>query len=248
MSTAIDFDHFRQSQLGPLAFVIDNGRAYTFSVAGDMVDIIPGTVGAETIVVLGAADWESFVTGRFTRYGVRYNANPRFDSGDFTDLCRWEPALRALFHGRPVCTTRSVRSEIAKASRLISHARSRSTTTRPTSRTSCRPPGTCTCAVCSNPAEVHELGAEVDQLVTLARPDDPRIRAFVTASGEVALEPNLGRNEGTKIIIKHPGATEGLTTWRCTPTAAWAFIRSRARWSSSACNSNGAASVAVRCI
>jgi hypothetical protein len=39
---------------------------------------------------------------------------------------------------------------------------------------------------------------------------DPRLLALVEASGE-DVSPNYDRNEGTKIIIKHPGATEGQT-------------------------------------
>src|SRR4051794_2476288 len=118
MSTAtarptVDFDVFHQelvqatdrrrlaaphvAALGPLAFVIDDGRAYTFAAAGDTIDIRPGSAGAATIVALDEADWASFVTERFTRYGVLYNANPRFEAGEFADLCLWEPALRALF-------------------------------------------------------------------------------------------------------------------------------------------------------
>jgi len=260
MGATIDFDHFHQSlldnvegrrmaaphvgELGPLAFVIDDGRAYTFSGAGDMVDITPGTVGAETIVALGAADWESFVTERLTRYGVLYNANPRFDAGDFTDLCRWEPVLRALFHGRPVYDPK--RQFLDRHGAPLDLARSFTLDDDPADLAHfLQTTGYLHVRGVFDPAEVHELGAEVDRLVTLARPDDlrswwtktpagepvvcqlkygalgsalitelhddPRVRAFVTASGEVALEPNLDRNEGTKIIIKHPGATEGLT-------------------------------------
>ena len=110
MSTTVDFDAFHQDlvrdherrrlaaphvrELGPLAFSIEDGRAYTFAPAGDMVDIRPGTADAATIVGLSATDWAAFVTERFTRYGVLYNAAPRFDAGGFADLCRWEPALR----------------------------------------------------------------------------------------------------------------------------------------------------------
>jgi hypothetical protein len=41
--------------------------------------------------------------------------------------------------------------------------------------------------------------------------DDARVQSLLAAAGRDDLQPNLDRNEGTKIIYKHPGATEGLT-------------------------------------
>lgn len=41
--------------------------------------------------------------------------------------------------------------------------------------------------------------------------DDERVQALLADGGRDDLLPNLDRNEGTKIIYKHPGATEGMT-------------------------------------
>ncbi|MCU1373534.1 MAG: hypothetical protein JWO68_820, partial [Actinomycetia bacterium] len=41
--------------------------------------------------------------------------------------------------------------------------------------------------------------------------DDPRVQRILAAAGTPGLRPNLDRNEGTKVIYKQPGATEGLT-------------------------------------
>jgi ectoine hydroxylase-related dioxygenase (phytanoyl-CoA dioxygenase family) len=41
--------------------------------------------------------------------------------------------------------------------------------------------------------------------------DDPRVRRILAAAGEAGLAANLDRNEGTKVIYKRPGATEGMT-------------------------------------
>jgi hypothetical protein len=260
MTATLDFDEFHHAllddaegrrlaaphvrELGPLAFSIDDGRAYTFAASGDTVDIRRGTAGAATIIGLSAADWASFVTERFTRYGVLYNANPRFDAGDFTDLCRWEPALRALFHGRPVYDPRQ--TFVDRHGAPLDLARSFTLDDDPADLGHfLQTTGYLHVRGVFDAAEIRELGAEVDRLVALARPDDlrswwtkspsgepavcqlkygalgsplitelhhdARVRALIDASGEHALAPNLDRNEGTKIIIKHPGATEGLT-------------------------------------
>jgi hypothetical protein len=55
-----------------------------------------------------------------------------------------------------------------------------------------------------------KYGAERSTAITDLH-DDPRVLALLVAGGRDDLLPNLDRNEGTKIIYKHPGATEGLT-------------------------------------
>jgi hypothetical protein len=55
-----------------------------------------------------------------------------------------------------------------------------------------------------------KYGAQRSTAIT-ALHDDPRVRTLLADAGRDDLLPNLDRNEGTKIIYKHPGATEGLT-------------------------------------
>jgi hypothetical protein len=55
-----------------------------------------------------------------------------------------------------------------------------------------------------------KYGAERSSAIT-ALHDDERVRSLLAAGGRDDLLPNLDRNEGTKIIYKHPGATEGMT-------------------------------------
>ncbi|HUP76175.1 MAG TPA: phytanoyl-CoA dioxygenase family protein [Acidimicrobiales bacterium] len=55
-----------------------------------------------------------------------------------------------------------------------------------------------------------KYGAQHSSLIT-ALHDDPRVRALLADGGRDDLLPNLDRNEGTKIIFKHPGASEGMT-------------------------------------
>jgi len=55
-----------------------------------------------------------------------------------------------------------------------------------------------------------KYGAQRSVAIT-ALHDDPRVRALLAGAGRDDLLPNLDRNEGTKVIYKHPGATEGMT-------------------------------------
>ena len=230
--------------LGPIAFAVEGLGAYTFVPEADTVAIVSGSATATTIIELREPDWEAFVTERFTRYGLLYNAPLQFAMGEFADLCRWEPVLRLVFHGRPVyepaqqffdrmgapldlTTTFTLADDPRDLAHFLQTA------------------GFVHVRKVFNGHEVAALGHEVDRLIALARPDDvhswwtrtsvgepavcqlkygardsamvtdlhhdPRILALVAASGELDLTANLDRNEGTKIIIKHPGASEGLT-------------------------------------
>lgn len=256
----IDFDTFHadlatQSQrresaakhargLGPIAFVIEGLGAYTFVPEANSIAIHPGSANASTIVELSHGHWEAFVTERLTRYGLLYNTPLRFRAGEFADLCRWEPVLRLVFHGRPVYEP--AQQFFDREGAPLDLTRSFTLADDPHDLAHfLQTVGFVHVRDVFDPGEVAALGREVDRLVELARPDDvhswwtrtstgdpavcqlkygardsamvtelhddPRILALVTASGERDLAPNLDRNEGTKIIIKHPGASEGLT-------------------------------------
>jgi hypothetical protein len=88
--------------LAPIAFRVGDRGSYTYRATGDGVTAVPGEQDAITVVALSEDEWTSFVTERFTRYGLLYNGAASFPVGEFDDLSRWEPALRALWQGRPV--------------------------------------------------------------------------------------------------------------------------------------------------
>jgi hypothetical protein len=231
--------------LPPLAFQLPDGRAYTIAGTDDGVTVTAGTAHAGTVVDLSAADWHAFAVERFTRYGLLYNGRIEFSRGEFDDLCRWEPALRALFHGRPVfdpdtvvLTDRSghpldltrafgLDDDPADAAHFLQTA------------------GYLHVRGVFDAHEVAALDAEIDRLAAAARPDDvhswwtktaageptvcqlkygardsaritalhddPRVQAMLAFAERDDMAPNLDRNEGTKIIFKHAGASEGLT-------------------------------------
>jgi len=54
------------------------------------------------VVELSADAWSDYVNELRTCFGLLYANLVSFPEGGFDDLARWEPALRALFHGRPI--------------------------------------------------------------------------------------------------------------------------------------------------
>jgi hypothetical protein len=231
--------------LGPLAFALTDGRAYTFVPHDGTIAVRPGADGASTVVSLPERDWQAFATERWTRYGLLYNGDMSFAAGEFADLCRWEPALRALFHGRPVydpqqiqfVDRRGVPLDLTRSFTLDDDHADIAHFVQTTGYLHLRHVFTAD--------EVAALRTEVDTIVGRAKPDDihswwtrtpegeptvcnlkygavgsavvtdlhddPRLRTIVGFAGEADLAPLLDRNEGTKIVVKNPGATEGLT-------------------------------------
>ena len=83
-----------------IAFDVD-GHAWRFVPGGEKIGIESGD-DAPTIVALDAAGWHDFATERATGAGLVYGGRVRFERGGQAELERWEPALRAVFDGRPI--------------------------------------------------------------------------------------------------------------------------------------------------
>jgi len=117
----IDFDEFHLAELPerlatgngklaaahlarcrPIAFRLDDGRAYTYTATADGFDVAPGDAGADTVVELSAQDWSDFVWELKTCFALLYAERIKMPVGSFGQLSRWEPALRAAFDGQPV--------------------------------------------------------------------------------------------------------------------------------------------------
>jgi hypothetical protein len=85
----------------PIAFRLTDGRAYRLTPGPDAIAVEPGAE-APTVVELDARAWSDFVHELHTAAGLLYGGHARFARGEPADLERWEPALRALFCGRPI--------------------------------------------------------------------------------------------------------------------------------------------------
>jgi len=85
----------------PIAFRLPDGRAYRFSSTGEEIEIAPGD-HAPVVVDLDASAWADFVRELHTAAGLFYGGHLRRSPDVYPALERWEPALRALFCGRPI--------------------------------------------------------------------------------------------------------------------------------------------------
>jgi hypothetical protein len=117
----VDFDDFHRSELparlgagngtlagrdvagvDAIAFQLPGGPGYTYQPGDGTVTIVPGVESADTIVELNADAWSDYANELRTCFGLLYADLVRFPRGGFDGLARWEPALRACFHGRPI--------------------------------------------------------------------------------------------------------------------------------------------------
>jgi hypothetical protein len=85
----------------PIAFRLPDGGSLRFVPGPDALAVEAGD-DAPTVVELDASAWRDFVDETTTAAGLFYTGRVRFAAGGPADLERWEPALRAIFAGRPI--------------------------------------------------------------------------------------------------------------------------------------------------
>jgi ectoine hydroxylase-related dioxygenase (phytanoyl-CoA dioxygenase family) len=90
------------AKAGTLAFRTPDGAAYTYVPAPDTVEIWAGDAAADTVVEVSREAFSDFVNELRTCFGLLYAGLIDVTRGDFGWLERWEPALRALYDGRPI--------------------------------------------------------------------------------------------------------------------------------------------------
>ncbi len=88
--------------LGGLAFRLPSGAAWTYAPRPGGVDVRAGDDAAETIVEIEQEAWEGLVHDYESTAGLLYSSRVRCARGNGMQLVAWEPALRAMFVGRPV--------------------------------------------------------------------------------------------------------------------------------------------------
>ena len=89
--------------LAPLAIrVRESGEAYTYTAGAEEIRVTPGDSGAETVIEVDQAMWEGLVHDIESAPSLIYNGKARGVRGDAMQFVQWEPALRAMYAGRPV--------------------------------------------------------------------------------------------------------------------------------------------------
>jgi len=87
---------------GSLAFRLESGDAWTYRPGPGGIEIAPGDAAADTVMELRHDAWEGLVHDYESAPGLLYSGRVRTARGDAMRFVGWEPALRALYTGRPV--------------------------------------------------------------------------------------------------------------------------------------------------
>jgi hypothetical protein len=88
--------------LGGLAFRLPSGEAFTYQPRAGGVDVIAGDAGAETAIELAPELFSELAYDLESAPGLLYAGRVRCAKGDAMRFVRWEPGLRAIYHGRPI--------------------------------------------------------------------------------------------------------------------------------------------------
>jgi hypothetical protein len=88
--------------LGGLAFRMPNGEAFTYRPRAGGVDVVAGDADADTVIELAPELWSELAHDLESAPGLLYAGRVRCAKGDAMRFVRWEPGLRAMYHGRPI--------------------------------------------------------------------------------------------------------------------------------------------------
>jgi hypothetical protein len=86
----------------PLAFRLDDGRAFTYLPSGPSFAVEAGTARAHTVVDLTQDAWSSFVWELKSCFALLYAEELAVTQGSFSQLARWESPLRVAFDGQAI--------------------------------------------------------------------------------------------------------------------------------------------------
>jgi Phytanoyl-CoA dioxygenase (PhyH) len=253
---AIDFDEFHQRDLpkridsgngalaaadlsgvGPLGFRVPDGAAYTYVPGADTVEIWSTDAAADTLVELSREAFSDFANELRTCFGLLYAGMVTVSRGDFGWFERWEPALRALYHGRPILDL--VRDDSVTLTRgfRLDHDEDEMRGFLETN-------GFLHVRDVFSPDEIAALRAEVERGLAVATPDDgrswwatqadgtnvccrliylgatsplvrglgddPRLQRLAALGGD-GLEPEHDCLDGQSVVIKNADVTAGLS-------------------------------------
>jgi Phytanoyl-CoA dioxygenase (PhyH) len=88
-------------RIGSLAIRTPTG-AYTYVPGDTTIDVVAGDDDAKTVIAIDEDTWRALVSDLDTPPAMFYGGRVEALRGNPLRFVRWEPALRAMFHGRPV--------------------------------------------------------------------------------------------------------------------------------------------------
>jgi hypothetical protein len=86
----------------PLGIQLPDGRAYTYTPEGSTFSVQPGADTATTVVELSFDAWCAFTWELKTCFALLYADQLTVRRGNFGQMARWEPPLRAAFSNQAV--------------------------------------------------------------------------------------------------------------------------------------------------
>ena len=89
-------------RIGPLAFRLPEGDAFTYVPVAGGVDVVEGDTNARTVIEISREHWEAVVHDLESAPGLLYAGKVKCLRGSAMRFVRWEPGLRAMFQGRPI--------------------------------------------------------------------------------------------------------------------------------------------------
>jgi Phytanoyl-CoA dioxygenase (PhyH) len=223
--------------VAPLAIGVRNGPAYTYVPTDRSVEIRAGNAEAKTAVVMTPEGFSDFANELRTCFGLLYAGLVEIELGDFGWLERWEPALRALYHGRPIVdpATMGLRDDLGRSFTLDDPDEEL--------RAFLEENGFLHVRGVFTPDEIAVLDGRVEGARAAAQPDDghswwathadgtdvccrliyladlvpgiaaladdPRLRRLAALGGD-GLAPELDCLDGVSVVIKHPEISAGL--------------------------------------
>ena len=163
------------SVVRPLAFRLDDGRAYTYVPTADSITVEPGTDHAHTVVDLGHEAWCAFVWELRSCFALLYAEELTIGRGSFGQLARWEPPLRVAFDGQTVYDLDDPPTVVDGTGRTLDCTRSFALDEPQAEMADfLHRAGFVHLRGVLEPAELDALRDEVATAITEARPDDRR--------------------------------------------------------------------------
>ncbi len=193
----VDFDWFHTEELPrlaaerlspvgglcPLAFRLEDGRAYTLVPTAVGLRIEPGEGRASTVVELSERDWCNFRWELQTCFALLYADRLRFRRGGMGQLSRWEPVLRFVIDGQDLYDLDAPDPVVDDAGRPLELTRSFSPEdSDDVLRDFLFRAGFLHLRGVFQPDEIEALRAVVERAVAEARPDD-RLSWWTTVDG-----------------------------------------------------------------
>lgn len=91
------------TEVGPIALrLAGTDLGYTYLPVAGGIEVVAGCDGARTVVEIDQAAWNGLATDGETAPGLLYSDRVTCTGGSPLRFVRWEPALRAMYHGRPI--------------------------------------------------------------------------------------------------------------------------------------------------